>query len=199
MEVVCIRHFQTAGNLRKCYIGVSDEPIVRQEHFVEMVSLRRESLPPVDVVVASPMLRCIETAKCLYPTQDVMVEESLRECDFGLFEGKNYEELKENPDYQKWLASGGTIPFPQGEAHEDFKMRCVKGFEKMTEQLIEEGVSRVAYIVHGGTIMAMMQALDEDGHDFYHWQVGNGEGYSFQIDEKEWRQGIRRMKEIRKR
>lgn len=34
-----------------------------------------------------------------------------RECDFGIFEGKNYEELKENRDYQRWLDSGGVLPF----------------------------------------------------------------------------------------
>ena len=61
------RHFATAGNLEKRYIGTTDEPILP----VSSVS----GVPEVEIVLASPLLRCRETAGLLYPRLDpVLIE-----------------------------------------------------------------------------------------------------------------------------
>ena len=57
----------------------------------------------------------------------------LKECDFGDFENKNYKELSGNPDYQAWIDSGGTLPFPGGEDSEAFRIRCREGFVQCVE------------------------------------------------------------------
>ncbi len=56
--------------------------------------------------------------------------------DFGQFEGKNYEELKDNPDYQKWIDSNGTLPFPGGEPREQFIRRSMEGFDWMMSDIL---------------------------------------------------------------
>lgn len=50
--------------------------------------------------------------------------------DFGAFEGHNYQELSGDPAYQRWIDSGGTLPFPEGESREEFIRRNVAGYEK---------------------------------------------------------------------
>lgn len=81
--------------------------------------------------------------------------------------------FKDNPDYQKWLDSNGELPFPNGETHEDFKNRCKDGFfESLTER-------DTAFVIHGGSIMAIMQKLF--GGNFYDYQVKNGCGYEFEM------------------
>ena len=100
------RHFATAGNLEKRYIGTTDEPILP----VSSVS----GVPEVEIVLTSPLLRCRETAGLLYPRLDPVLIEGFRECDFGAFEGKNYRELTGDQDYQAWIDSGGILPFPAG-------------------------------------------------------------------------------------
>ena len=57
--------------------------------------------------------------------------------DFGQFEGKNYEELKDNPDYQKWIDSNGTLPFPGGESREQFIRRSMEGFDRMMSDILK--------------------------------------------------------------
>lgn len=52
------------------------------------------------------MKRCMETAKLIFKENFYEVEE-LRECDFGIFENKNYKELSDCPEYQAWIDSGG--------------------------------------------------------------------------------------------
>ena len=108
MRVVLIRHSKTAGNLKGRYIGTTDEPLC--EEGIRL--LEGKNYPAAELVYVSPMKRCRETASLIYPTLTQREEPLLRECDFGDFENKNYLELNGNPDYQAWVDSGGTLPFP---------------------------------------------------------------------------------------
>ena len=52
--------------------------------------------PQVDAVFSSPLKRCTETAKVIYPDRNPIVLDDLREYDFGEFEGKTAEELQDS-------------------------------------------------------------------------------------------------------
>jgi len=184
MELVLIRHFKTAGNRKRRYIGTTDEPLD-----LSAVPESLDQYPQAEIVITSPMKRCIQSAELIYPNRPVIRCEDLRECDFGEFEGKNYEDLKDNPAYQKWIDSGGTLAFPGGESQASFGERCVRGFERMLREMIKQGQKRVAFVVHGGTIMAAISAFDKEKQGFYHWQIGNGEGFRAVIDEAKWLRG----------
>ena len=198
MELILIRHLKTPGNEKRQYIGSTDEALSEQEvqNFVQ--KQKRENYPPVQQVIASPMKRCIQTAELIYPKNQITQEVLLKECDFGIFEGKTYEELKDKAEYQAWLNSGGTIAFPEGEDQKEFRLRCVKGMLCQVDRLCEENVESVAFVVHGGTIMAVLEQLAEDQKDFYHWQMENGGGYRMLVDEEEWKSGVHRFREIQK-
>ena len=189
MEIILIRHFMTQGNIERRYIGTTDEPLLPGQPV-------RRRYPAAGAVAVSPLRRCIETAERIYPDVTKYVCRELRECDFGMFENKNYEELKDHPDYQRWLDSGGKLPFPEGEGMDAFCERCVKGFCNMTGRFIEEGCRTAAFVVHGGTIMAVLDRFAHHEEGFYHWQVKNGEGFRVKLDEEQWRRGVRRLTEI---
>ena len=199
MKVVMIRHFQTPGNLERRYVGRTDEPLLEGEGLIRMAEEKRnliQALGKLDCVIASPMKRCIQTANLLFPGEEPLLCEKMRECDFGLFEGKNYEELKDLPVYQEWLDSRGTIPFPEGESHEAFKARCVEGFEEMAAELVEKGCETAAMVVHGGTIMAVLSRFDRGDSEFYDWQAENGGGDVISLDEAAWGRGQKEFREI---
>ena len=40
--------------------------------------------------------------------------------NWGRFEGKTYEQLKEETSYQKWLNNPMEAPVPEGESYPDF-------------------------------------------------------------------------------
>ena len=198
MELILIRHLKTPGNEKRQYIGSTDEALSEQEvqNFVQ--KQKRKNYPPVQQVIVSPMKRCIQTAELIYPKNQVTQEELLKECDFGIFEGKTYEDLKDKAEYQAWLDSGGTIAFPEGEEQKEFRSRCVRGMLCQVDRLCKENVESAAFVVHGGTIMAVLEQLAEEQKDFYHWQVENGGGYRMLVDEEEWKSGIHRFREIQK-
>ncbi|MCI8454422.1 MAG: histidine phosphatase family protein [Lachnospiraceae bacterium] len=132
-------------------------------------------------VYISPMARCQETAEILFPDCCRTVSEGLSECDFGRFEYKNFRELSKDAEYQRFLDSGGTGGFPGGERVAAFKKRCADTFfsilrqEAAKERPQEDEI--LAFVVHGGTIMAVMERFALPRRDYFAWQVKNGGGF----------------------
>lgn len=172
-EIYLIRHGRTYGNTLKRYIGSrTDEPLLD----VGKEELKQLFYPKPEKLYVSPMKRCIETAEILFPKQEFFVADGLRECDFGDFENKNYQELSDNLAYQKWVDSNGTLPFPNGESIEEFKDRCCAAFSDILKQEKKE-IQRIAMVVHGGTIMAILEAYGIPKQSYFDYQVKNGKGY----------------------
>lgn len=65
--------------------------------------------------------------------------------------------LAGNAEYQRWIDSNGTLPFPGGESQKSFQERCCQAFLESVAALRQAGCASVAYVVHGGTIMALME------------------------------------------
>ena len=171
MRWVLIRHGATRGNLEGRYIGCrTDEPLCPEGR----AALCHHVYPPVRQVFSSPMRRCLETAVLLYPAISPEVIPDFRECDFGLFENKNYAELNGRADYQAWIDSGGELPFPGGESRKEFSLRCLEAFRALQSRAPE---GDCALIVHGGVIMAIMESCAKPPAGYYDYQLKNGEYY----------------------
>ena len=195
LELYLIRHWKTKGNLEKRYIGTTDEPILSGSERDLWEKRLHRILPDVSCVAVSPMKRCRESAELLFPGKKQEVCDAFRECDFGQFENRNYEELKNRPEYQRWIDSGGMEAFPGGESRERFAGRCVEGFVQKVTELQERKIERAAFVVHGGTTMAILEWLDHKQRPFYQWQAENGAAFYVRT-EREILRGT--CKEIRK-
>lgn len=176
MKIIFIRHGKTAGNSEKRYIGRTDEPLSPEG----IKELSEKNYPEAEIVITSGMKRCIETAKLIYPNQKHVAINGLEECDFGDFEGKNYKELSDNPDYISWVESGGILPFPNGESPADFKKRCIAAFDETTQKYKDK--SAISFVVHGGTIMAVLEKYALPKKDYFDYGVPNGGGYISEFD-----------------
>jgi len=186
-----IRHGSTEGNLQGRYEGITDKPLCEAGKKELMRRLEKRNMcgggriiPPAEAVITSPLKRCQETAQLLYPEITPVIIKDFRETDFGLFEGKNYEELMadENlaPLYQAWIDAVGKAPFPEGESPEQMKMRCVKAFGKLLPMLANH--AHTAMILHGGTMMSILSAFVTPRQDYYDFQCENGAGYLCRLE-----------------
>ena len=201
MRIYLIRHLKTKGNVEHRYIGTTDESLIDNEEQLSAIEKMKNKLKRCEVpdrVVSSPLKRCIETAEIYFPDQLFQIQSKLRESDFGLFENKTYEELKDMPEYKRWMESNGTLPFPDGDSHEDFLKRCIEGFEESVSQAARENKKCICFVIHGGSIMAILSQLSEEQSSFYDWILKNGEGYQMTLDENDWRNGRKVLKEITK-
>ena len=85
--------------------------------------------------------------------------DGLQETDFGDFEYKNYEELKDDPLYQAWIDSNGQMLIPNGESGTNFRKRCCAAYERCVAEAKEKGLEKIAIVCHGGTIMSVMRTI----------------------------------------
>ena len=192
MEIFWIRHGETPSNKEHRYLGGrTDESLSKEGRSFLEREKEAGRYPKAELLFSSPMKRCLETGAILYPDQESRKIEAFREMDFGAFEGKNYQELNGNTAYQAWIDSNGTLPFPEGESREDFICRCREGFFEMLreiEGLCSKNVGekgpigekteiplKIAAVVHGGTIMALLSSFY--GGEYFDYQVKNGGGY----------------------
>ncbi|MFG6393333.1 MAG: histidine phosphatase family protein [Lachnospiraceae bacterium] len=187
MELVFIRHGKTKGNLKSRYIGITDEGLCKEGIEEINGNLCQGIYPAADIIFTSPMKRCIQTAEIIYPGKSLNVIYGFREINFGRFEGKNYFELSGSSEYQEWIDSKGTKRFPGGEDRKIFSRRCTNSFNKsliMCRKLQEKGRLKkdatAVFIVHGGTIMSVMESVTEGG--YFDYQCSNAHGYSLDLD-----------------
>ena len=179
-NVILLRHGKTVGNLEKRYIG-SRTDISLSEEGVREIELAapeiREMAGESFYLVSSPMKRAHETAGLIFPQNKIHTNPKLREIDFGDFEGKNYEELKENPEYIRWIESSGTLPFPNGERRDEFIERSLEGF--MESLAGSDKAEKLIIVCHGGNIMGIMSSIT--GKDYFDFMTGNMGGYSLTL------------------
>ena len=176
MRLNLIRHGKTHGNAERRYIGRTDEPLCEEG----IAELKKISYPSCSVLVVSPMKRCLMTADIIYPGMDRRICAGFAEIDFGRFGGRNYAELSGDEDYQKWIESGGTLTFPDGEDITAFKKRCISAFVGIYNEIPHD--SEVSMIVHGGTIMSLLEHFSVPRSSYYDNQCLNGHGYIVDFD-----------------
>lgn len=192
-QLVLVRHGKTEGNVLRGYIGSRTDQDLCQTGREEILQCRDRGLyPPVDRIVLSPMKRCVQTAGLIWPDlmrqgqESIITADDLRECDFGDFDGKSYADLNGAPDFQHWVDSDGTATFPGGENPMDFRRRCTEAFRKVLTDLLQGEKRRIAFSVHGGTIMSIMAEFARPRRGFYDWHVWNGDGYLITLKKEDW-------------
>jgi alpha-ribazole phosphatase len=189
IKIRLIRHGKTAGNSCGRYIGVTDEPLCQEG----LEYIKTLDYPMPQRVYTSAMKRCVQTAQILFPGQRLHILEDLNECDFGAFENKNYLELAQDPRYQAWIDSNGMLPFPEGESREECKNRNRKGFLYAVDACIKNGITDVAFVIHGGTIMNIMEEYAVPHKEFYDWHLGNGACYQTELDPVLWQKSGKKL------
>jgi alpha-ribazole phosphatase len=185
-----IRHGKLEEKYTGKYVGKKTDAPVSNAGMQEL-HLMREKLwyPEADVVFTSPLMRCIQTAHALYPEQDYMIVDELSECDFGIFEGRGYEELKKDAEFIKWAQGGMKDAMPEGESGLEFAQRCYEGFSKVAEYIMKTGIKDAAIITHGGVITSILSSLAFPKREFYEWNAQNGCGCTVTTTPQLWMSG----------
>lgn len=170
MRILLLRHGITEANEKHLYCGSTDLPLSPAGR----AALRRQEMPaPGTRFITSGMRRCNETLQALFGTVPYEIEPDFREIDFGDFEMKSYEMLKDDPAYQTWLTGDNekNVP-PNGESGEHMTRRALAAFAR-----VQKAGRDAVIVTHGGVIAAIMAHLFPEGKNRYEWQSPNGGGY----------------------
>ena len=168
MTIYLIRHGKTEANEKHLYCGSTDLPL-SEAGKAELQAFRYD-IKNVRFIT-SGMKRTNETLRILFGDVPFDTDPRFREVDFGIFEMRSYEELKNTPDYQVWLTGDNesNVP-PEGESGAQMKARVLAAFSEIKED--------TCIITHGGVIAAIMAYLfPEEERNLYEWQPCPGGGY----------------------
>ena len=152
-RLLLIRHAEPDEAARgRCYgrldVGLSPNGFASAERLAE--SLRAVEL---DALYVSPRLRAVQTAIALGPSR--IVDDRLRELDFGHFEGRTYDEIeREQPEFfRSWMETPTLVRFPGGESYADLRERVSAALD----DVVTANDGRiVALVSHGGVIRAAL-------------------------------------------
>ena len=188
-EILLLRHGMTEANEKHLYCGSLNWPLSP----AGKEALRRKAAAADhldgewDAYYTSGMKRTDETLQILFGEEAAKARKmcaGLKEMDFGIFEGKSYEMLREDPVYQAWISGDNEKNrCPGGESGEQMRRRVLEALDRILQN---ETAERIVIVTHGGPIAAIMQTLfQEQKRNRYEWQPSYGEGYLLQISLKD--------------
>ena len=162
------RHAQTEGSLRNLYYGAADIPALPES--LSELHRRAGDYPTAQRYYTSGMLRTEQTLAAIYGNVPHTRLPGLREMDFGDFEMKSYEELKDTPAYQAWITDVEHNPCPHGESAPQVLRRSLAAIAPVVQRP-EDAVC----VIHGGVTAGLMMAWFGGGR--YDYSVSPGQGF----------------------
>lgn len=155
-KLVLLRHGEIAG-FRDSYVGVTKAHLSKRG-IDQAEKLATELVTEhFDTIICSPFARCIETLELLKRPEKISFDERIREIDFGLWEGKNFNSINQHyPDLVKrWAVCDPDFRFPEGEKMADFYAR-ISDFALNMRSLKSQ---KSLIITHGGVIRHLICKL----------------------------------------
>lgn len=156
-RIVLVRHGETEGSSSVRYHGSGDVALSeegREQMRRACVELNRV---PFDLVVASPLQRAWQSAWILGRGAPVRLETELREVDFGRWEGRSAEEIRESDPalFEEWKAGKEDFTYPGGESRAALRERVRRGLER----LLAAEAHNVLVVTHKGVIRILAEEL----------------------------------------
>ncbi len=180
-RLILIRHGELPPEFAGRFVGRTDAPLGEQgiADCRALAGIWRNMNS--EVVFVSPKLRARQTAELICGEGNFLLDNRLREVDFGRWENLNFEEIAgRDPEYSKyWYDHPQEIRFPEGEAVPEFYARV----EQFTEMLLKESRKVMTVISHGGVLTVMIRRLMDLPHEaMWRWQPSRGSLSVIQFD-----------------
>ena len=175
-DIIFIRHVETDLNKAKVYFGHLDPDLnetgIEQLRNTKILFEKKEEKP--DIVFSSDLKRCSQSMEILEIDEKIekILSKEFREISFGIFEGKTYEEIKnEYPEEtERMINDWRNFKADKGESLKDVMIRTVKKMDEIIEKYKNK---KILIIAHAGVIQALTS----------YYLFGNLDGYwKFKID-----------------
>ena len=185
-RIYLLRHGLTDANVQGRYVGVTDIPLCEEGKQNLKNMAEQYEYPNVGAVYTSPLTRCVQTAELLYPGIEPQVVEQLKEYNFGIYENKTVEELKDDPNFLAWLSTNMAQAPEGGENMMEFGTRIKAGFHAIVLEMMRRKISDAAVVTHGGVMMSLLSMCGIPTRTAAQWAVDNGKGYSVLVNASLW-------------
>ena len=165
MRLVLVRHGETDWNKDRRYQGHTDLELNNMGVWQAERLRERLAKYKIDGVYSSDLRRALATAQVIASNRELKVIpcKSLREIDFGEFEGMTFDEIQSR--YPDWVPTNFDFTTHQGESLDQLASRVGTFISSLAEGYSDE--KTVLVVSHSGTLRIMLCLLI--GISTEHW------------------------------
>lgn len=164
-KVILIRHGESELNIKGVYYGVLNPGLTEKGR--EQAKKTREILKSINYnkIYCSDLKRAVHTAEIVNVKElELLIDEELRELNFGIFEGHTYEELLEKypNELEKSRENWENYNYITGESVTELQKRAVNFINKKVN--LDENT---VLVTHWGIINTILSHYFSNGLDAY--------------------------------
>ncbi|MGL5574911.1 MAG: histidine phosphatase family protein [Sarcina sp.] len=196
MKIIFVRHTQSEGNYKRIYAGRIDYDLtelgevqaIEISNSVEILYDTKEFSKDTKIYT-SPLTRCKKLAEKIAKNKgfEIVDVESLIEYNFGVFEGKSTDEIKDKIEYKKWSDDYINYKIPKGES----LIECNERIINFLDEICKKDEDAIV-ITHEGVIkLSILHLLKLPIDNFWNFYSGNGA-----IVDIEYNQGFAYLKNL---
>lgn len=154
--VFLVRNADTEWSKTRRVLGRRDLSIA--EEGARQAEAVAERLAKIEVaeVLSSPLLRAVETAEKIAALHKIEVARDPRLTDIqaGRWEGKRYDEVLADEEYQRFLRDPSSHDIPGGEPLDGVRDRVVGSIEQALED--NDVGSNIVVVTHAGVVRVLL-------------------------------------------
>lgn len=136
-----IRHGKTEWSTKGRFAGRMDVPLLSSAEFEAIEVGDRIRRMSFDMVMSSPLSRARRTAQLLCSGEEFIVDDRLRERDYGDYEGLTTAEIRRrHPRWNVW-----SDDVPNGETLEEMTYRV----DSLHRELLDSSAGSALIVAHG--------------------------------------------------
>tara|TARA_R110000787_G_scaffold16806_18_gene52823 strand:+ start:3553 stop:4158 length:606 start_codon:yes stop_codon:yes gene_type:complete len=174
-RLLLVRHGETPANINQVWHGHTDTPLTELGHEQrgKLGDYFHNYLPEIHVIYSSPLQRARLTAESIAATGDHQVRTDPRLMEFGAgeYEGKSFDELRNEFGFIQRVLEDEHHRAPGGESRYEVTRRFVAAVEEHHQNHPGENVVVVA---HGLAIaFALSHWIDKDNNKWVNYRMSN--------------------------
>jgi len=155
--IYIMRHGLTNSNKKKIYAGRNNECLC-QEGIIELYKIRNKiKRLKIDLIVSSPIRRCIQTAEILnsYLKKKIEIEKNFIEMRMGPWEGLTENEVAKSfpKEWRIWNMNPSKLVIKGRETLHELQIRALNGMKKLLQN---SEWSRILIVTHVAVIRVLI-------------------------------------------
>lgn len=174
LEVLLVRHGQTDWNVERRIMG--PKPVGLNKAGRAQARSLHKGLKEISIdrIYTSPLKRALQTAQLIDQGREIpiVIEVKLQEIDYGEWVGRTFDEVRQDPRYQRYHTKPSEAVGPGQETVLGVRDRAV-GFVESVRR--ENGIGRVVVVTHADIIKILLaHYLHLNLDEFHQLKVDNG-------------------------
>lgn len=169
-----VRHGETEMNSKGVYYGWTDCALSQRGQRQAADLARDLANVSFDAVLASPLLRARQTAEMMRPEADLVLDQRLKELNFGIWEGRHYLEIAEEypEQWQNWTADWQHAAPPGGESFSQLYQRVDSCLQDILRDYPDQTLLLVAH--HGSLRIILSRLLGLNRESYWNFTFAQG-------------------------